>query len=154
MNFDIGPIQIPTFKEKVTHSFTISLILGQILTKITQFFSNFPKFELILVQLLENFEKLTHSYTIFCIEYGVIDIPRETDFATRYVGGTSPKDLLYWVPPPPPVSNKQKTIFLCVLKCIYKLRKDQTRVARRPGSPMACLLRIHVMWAQKLRIRS
>ena len=46
----------------------------------------FCKFKLILVQLWENFEKSTHSYTKFCKGSFVY---QEADFAT-HVGGTSP----------------------------------------------------------------
>ena len=42
-------------------------ILDKILSKITQFFQNFLKFEPLLVQIWENFEKSTHSYTKFSI---------------------------------------------------------------------------------------
>ena len=57
---------------------TISPILGQILSKITQFFQNFLEFEAILAQIRENFA---------CIYMGSF-ICQEADFAT-HVGGTS-----------------------------------------------------------------
>ena len=67
--FEIGPIRIPTFHEKVTHSYTNLLDLGQNFDQnYLIFFSNSLKFQPILTQISEKMEKTTHSYTKFCIK--------------------------------------------------------------------------------------
>ena len=55
-------------KKKWPIHIPIEPLLGQILTKITQFFSNFLKFEPILAKIWENFDKITHSNIKFCIK--------------------------------------------------------------------------------------
>ena len=52
----------------MTHSYTN----GPILDQNYLIFSHFLKFGPILAQILVNFEKLTHSYTIFCIKKGLL----------------------------------------------------------------------------------
>ena len=58
-------IQIPIFQKEVTYSYTNSAQLFW--AKLPNFFQNFLKFEPILTQIWEIFEKSTHSHTKFCI---------------------------------------------------------------------------------------
>ena len=70
--FESRPIQIPIFQEKVTHSYTNRINFVPNIEQNHRFFINFIKFEPILAQTWENFEKSTHSYTEFCILKGSI----------------------------------------------------------------------------------
>ena len=66
-NLKIDPYKYKFFKKQWSIHIPICSILGQILSKIAWFFQNCLKFEPI---------KSTHSYTKFCILYGIIHIPR------------------------------------------------------------------------------
>ena len=74
-NLKEDPYKYHFFKKKWPTHIPICSILGQILSKITQFFLNFLKFELILAQIWENCEKSSHSYTKFAFCKGSF-IPR------------------------------------------------------------------------------
>ena len=70
-------IQIPIFQEKVTHSYTNWLNFGPNFWAKSPDFFKILKFEPILAQIWENFEKKsTHSYTKFCVLQRVIHLPR------------------------------------------------------------------------------
>ena len=67
-NLKVDPYKYQFFKKKYPIHIPIGPILDQILNKSTNFFQNsLTKFEPILAQIWQNFEKSTHSYTRFGI---------------------------------------------------------------------------------------
>ena len=66
-NLKVDPYKYQFLKKKWPIHISIGPILGQILSNVNQFFQNFLKFEQILAQIGEIFEKSTHSCTKFCI---------------------------------------------------------------------------------------
>ena len=76
-NLKVDPYKLPILQGKRDiFIYQFATIFGQVFSKITQLFQDFLKFEPILAQIWENFEKSTHSYTTCCILQRIIRIPR------------------------------------------------------------------------------
>ena len=66
-NLEVDPYKYQFFKKRVTHTYTNLLNLGPNFKQNLPIFQHFLKVKPILDQIWENFEKLAHSYTRFCI---------------------------------------------------------------------------------------
>ena len=119
--FETGPKHIPTFQEKVTHSYTNRELnrpdFGQNFDKVTSLplfflfivfcFSNFLRFKPILAQTSEKIEKSTHSYTKFCIDMGSLIYWYTRSYPCWWHILVGSFVLSTIVPPPPPPVQHQ-----------------------------------------------
>ena len=96
-DFESRPIKVPSkyqvFKKYWPINVPICLILGKILSKITQFFQNFLKAKPILAQVWGTFEKSTRLYTKFDFLKAVIHITKRLILLPMLVAHTQ---IIFW----------------------------------------------------------